>query len=202
MNRDQSDTHARESDVVRRAQRGDAAAVAQLVSCYQDRLFNTCVRLCGNQADALDLAQTTFLRALEALPEFRAGSGFFTWLYRIAVNQFIAQRRGERRRSELLAEHIRSDARRRLDDGPGSAPAEEAERRELAARVQRALLQLDEEFRVAVVLRDVDGLDYGEIAKVTQAPVGTVKSRIHRGRSMLREILAAESRRTIGRASV
>ncbi|MBK8915625.1 MAG: sigma-70 family RNA polymerase sigma factor [Phycisphaerales bacterium] len=202
MNRDQPDTHANESDLVRRAQRGDAAAVAQLVSRYQDRVFNTCVRLCGNQADALDLAQTTFLRALEALPEFRAGSGFFTWLYRIAVNQFIARRRGERRRSDLLAEHIRNDARRRLTESPGADPVEAAQQRELVARVQRALLQLDEEFRIAVVLRDVDGLDYDEIAEVTQTPIGTVKSRIHRGRSMLREIIAAESGRTIGRASV
>lgn len=200
MNRKHAEPPAADLDLVHRAQRGDGQAFAALTLRYQDRVYNTCLRLCCSQADAADLAQTTFLKALESISQFRAGSGFFTWLYRIAVNQFLAGRRGQRRRSELLAEHARGDPRLRAetwDDAGG-----DLERRELHERLERALAQLDPEFRAAVVLRDVDGLDYERIADVLEVPVGTVKSRIHRGRMMLRELLSDEPRKTLGSASL
>lgn len=202
MNRQQIYSQAGDAELVRLAQAGETSAFTALVARYQDRVFNTCLRLCCNQADAADLAQNTFLRALESLSQFRASSGFFTWLYRIAVNHFVAQRRSERRRSELLAAHIRTDARLRSDDHDAPVPGAQLEQRELHARLERALARLDEEFRVAVVLRDVEDLDYDQIAEIVGVPVGTVKSRIHRGRMMLREMLSDEVRTPLGNASL
>jgi RNA polymerase sigma-70 factor (ECF subfamily) len=147
--------------------------------------------MCHNHADALDLTQSAFLRALEALPRFRARATFYTWLYRIAVNLTLSHRRA-RSRKPALSLH------RAEDDGPSfeppaasesSDPVRQVGQAELQRQLERALEQLDEEFRVAVVLRDIEELDYATIAEILEVPVGTVKSRIHRGRMMLREWL-------------
>ena len=195
-------THEHEhsdAELVRQAQRGDAAAFAELLTRYQDRVFNTCYRMCHNEADALDLVQATFLKVLENLTQFRGRARFTTWLFRIAVNVVLSHRRARLHQAASLDE-----AR---DDGARSAPAREpravdgptvAERRELHERVAWALAQLDDEFRAAVVLKDVEDLDYAAIAEVLDVPVGTVKSRIHRGRLMLRELLRTE-RMHVGR---
>ena len=93
-----------EADLVRRAQTGDAAAFGALVACYQDRVFNTCLRLCRNREDALDLTQTAFLQALQNLRRFRADANFYTWLFRIAVNLTISHRRTAGRRAGRMPE--------------------------------------------------------------------------------------------------
>lgn len=185
-------THEHErsdAELVRQAQRGDAAAFAELLTRYQDRVFNTCYRMCHNEADALDLAQATFLKVLENLAQFRGRASFYTWLFRIAVNVVLSHRRARLRQAAALDE-----AR---DAGTRPAPAT-VEQHELRERVAWALQQLDEEFRVAVVLKDIEDMDYAAIAEVLSVPVGTVKSRIHRGRLMLRELLRAE-RTHVGR---
>jgi RNA polymerase sigma-70 factor, ECF subfamily len=192
VNRRAYETDVTDAELVQQAQRGSAAAFGELVLRYQDRIFNTCYRMCRQHADALDLTQTAFVRALEALPRFRGGSGFYTWLFRIAINVTMTHRRTAGRR-----------AVRALDgraDEEGDAPAmavtscdcgveRPVEEDELQQRVADALARLDEEFRAAVVLKDIEGMDYAEIAEVLQVPVGTVKSRIHRGRMVLRELL-------------
>jgi len=183
-----------DAELVQRAQQGAPAAFAELVSRYQDRVFNTCYRMCHNEADALDLTQGTFLRALEGLPGFRHGSGFYTWLFRIAINLTLSHRRTRSRRSTAsLAGRGDDEPARDVPAPPSqSAVSAPAEQRELQERVAWALAQLDEEFRAAVVLKDIEDMDYAQIADVLGIPVGTVKSRIHRGRLLLRELLRDE----------
>lgn len=194
-------TKPSDAELVSQAQRGNPTAFAALVLRYQDRVYNTCYRMCRHDADALDLTQSTFVRALEALPRFEARAHFFTWLFRIAVNLTLSHRRVQRRRPAL--------ALRRFDDenGPYDPPAvrdvedpsQRAEQAEMRRRLEAALSQLDEGFRAAVVLKDVEGLDYAAIAEILAVPVGTVKSRIHRGRLMLKKLLEQkEAQRGVG----
>ena len=188
MNRATDDFGRPDADLVRAAQRGAAEAFAELVARYQDRVYNTCYRLCHNHADALDLTQSAFLKALEALPRFEARAQFYTWLYRIAVNLALSARRSQRLRKTVSLDH---------PDAPQRAPAandavERVDHCEAYERVEQALQQLEPDFRAAVVLKDIEGLDYAAVAAILEVPTGTVKSRIHRGRMMLRELLAGE----------
>ena len=191
-------THEHESsdaELVRRSQRGDSAAFAGLVTRYQDRVFNLCYRMCHNEADALDLAQTTFLRALQNVGRFGGRARFYTWLFRIAVNVVLTGRRAGSRRPASLdgpGDDVVPD--RREADGAAMCA-----QHELQERVAWALSQLDEEFRAAVVLKDIEDMDYATIAEVLDVPVGTVKSRIHRGRLMLRDLLRSERIDVAGR---
>jgi RNA polymerase sigma-70 factor (ECF subfamily) len=185
-----------DAELVRRSQRGDAAAQAGLVTRYQDRVFNLCYRMCHNEADALDLAQTAFLRALQNVDRFGGRASFYTWLFRIAVNVVLTSRRTRSRQPASLdgAEDSPAVPDRREADG-----AALCEQHELQERVAWALGTLDEEFRAAVVLKDIEDMDYAAIAEVLDVPVGTVKSRIHRGRLMLRDLLRTERVDVAGR---
>lgn len=178
-----------------RARAGDADAFSELVLRYQDRVFNTLHRICHSDADAADLAQAAFLKAWQSLARFEAKSSFFTWLYRIAVNLALSDRRGRaRRRLRLVSE---------LDNGNGSPsalepPADDDAARaldlgDLKQRIADALDELDDEFKTVVILKDIDGLDYAQIVEILDLPLGTVKSRLHRGRLRLREILGDAS---------
>lgn len=194
MNRTAHEYELTDGDLVRRAQDGMPAAFTELVVRYQDRVFNTCYRMCHNHADALDLTQTTFLKALEGLTQFQSRANFYTWLFRIAVNLTITHRRSATRRSvrTLDESHHNSGSARPVSDHDANV-SQPAEQRELQQRVARALAQLDEEFRAAVVLKDIEDMDYSTIAEILDVPVGTVKSRIHRGRLMLRDLLREET---------
>lgn len=186
-------TEASDSDaaLVERVRSGEAAAFDDLVRKYQDRVFNTCYRMCGNHADAADLTQTAFVRAYRSLGAFRGQSGFFTWLFRIAANVALSHRRRRGPRLVSLAEPdgpaapVRGPARA----GDGCDPLERAEAQQ---QLESALARIDEEFRIVVILKDVEDLEYAAIAEVLNVPIGTVKSRLHRGRMMLRDLLRQE----------
>ncbi len=158
--------------LVRRAQRGDRFAYDQLVERHQHRLFTLAARVLGSREDAADAVQDAFLRAWLALPRFRGGARFSTWLYRICLN--CAYDLAARRRSDPVE----------LDDARAD-PRDAFLERELSGDLQRALDALDEPYRVAVVLADVLGCSYAEIAEMTGAAEGTVKSRVFRGRTEL-----------------
>jgi RNA polymerase sigma-70 factor (ECF subfamily) len=185
-----------DAELVSRAQRGDPAAFTELVERYQDRVYNTCYRMCHNHADALDLTQSAFLKALEALPRFEVRATFFTWLFRIAVNLTLSHRRARSRQPVFSLRWSDDDNEGHPLDLPArnddDDPAEHVARVELQQRIAAALGALDEEFRAAVVLRDVEELDYATIAEILGVPTGTVKSRIYRGRMMLRRLLEQE----------
>jgi RNA polymerase sigma-70 factor (ECF subfamily) len=169
--------------------RGHSEAFGVLVRRYQDRLYPTVLRLTGCAEDAQDLLQEAFLRAYQKLSRFHGESSFYTWVYRIAVNLALSDRR---RRRPML----------RLGGGPGGGPDETAdghetdpslplERAERDRLVQTALNTLAADHRAVVVLKEFDGLRYEEIAAVLGIPVGTVRSRLHRARCELREKLRA-----------
>jgi RNA polymerase sigma-70 factor (ECF subfamily) len=165
-----------DAPLVRRAQRGDRWAFEQLVERHQHRLFTLAARLLGSRDDAADAVQEALLRVWLGLPNFRRGARFSTWLYRICLNAAHDQRL--KRRPEPAAEL------------PEPAdPRDAFAARELSSALQQALDRLEEPYRVAVVLYDVLGCSYGEIADLTGVPEGTVKSRIFRARSELAERL-------------
>jgi RNA polymerase sigma-70 factor (ECF subfamily) len=174
---------------------------------YQDRLFNTCWRICGHLEDARDLTQEAFLKAFENLDRFQRKSGFYTWLFRVAVNLALSHRRtGGRRRTTSLdqvsaaggsqADGLARRVRSEKDDDPANATGEA----ELHGAVVRALQELDDDHRAVVVLRDIEGFDYQQIGVILDLPPGTVKSRLHRARMALRSAIqpngAQESRAT------
>ena len=183
-----------DAELVRQAQEGAPAAFAELMSRYQNRVFNTCYRMCHNYDDALDLTQSAFLQALQNLRGLRAQANFYTWLFRIAFNLTISHRRTAARRATCSLDAFGNDghATAPAPPGRGAAVSQPAEQRELQQRVEWALARLDDEFRAAVVLKDIEDMDYASIAEVLEIPVGTVKSRIHRGRLLLRELLRGE----------
>ncbi len=182
-------------DLLEQCRQGDMTAFSLLVEKYQDRLFNTTYRLCGNYQDACELTQETFLRALKGIAGFRGDAKFYTWLFRIALNLTRShRRRAGRRRWRSLDQpdgtlELASQASR-LGGNDCPDPAERAEQAERNAKVGAALDQLAQQHRTVIVLRDVEGLNYEQIAQIVGVPVGTVKSRVHRGRLTLRKYLA------------
>lgn len=162
--------------LVRRAQRGDRWAFEALVERHQQRLFTLAARVLGSREDAADAVQEALIRAWLALPRFRRDARFSTWLYRICVN---------------AAHDVRAKRRVQVAEEPPepSDPRDRFAERELSGELQGALDALDEPYRLAVVLYDVLGCSYAEIAELTEVPEGTVKSRIFRGRSELARML-------------
>jgi RNA polymerase sigma-70 factor (ECF subfamily) len=176
--------------LVDRAREGDQEAFADLVARYRSRVFNLARALTANDADADDLAQDVFVRVFKGLGGFRGDSAFRTWLYRVALNVI----RSHLRRPSLFAVLRRPDAvdeTRPVDPLDEVADPEDVETRVVQRdAIDRALGRLVPNLRVAVTLRDIEGLDYREIADVLGVPIGTVMSRIARGREKLRPWLA------------
>ncbi|MFN4243742.1 MAG: RNA polymerase sigma factor [Tepidisphaerales bacterium] len=170
-----------------RALTGDRAAFGQVVLLTQDRLYTVLLRILGDRDDAREVAQDTYLKAMTSLHTFRGHASPYTWLYRIAVNLAVSRLRKLRRQRAWAASLPAS-----LPWGSRPAtetPPEAALRAERSRQVLVALGRLDSEYRAVLVLRDVDGLDYPEIAEVLQVPLGTVKSRLFRARLALRHEL-------------
>ena len=174
---------------VEAARTGDAGAFEVLVIRYQVRIVSYAAAIMRDASVAEDVAQETFVRVWKSLPSFRGESAFKTWLYRIASNVARTQLERSGRQARVGSESL-DDEDAPLRTGDVSSGAADVETT-LAAReaINHALAQLPAELRVAVVLRDVEGLDYKEIAEVTGAPMGTVESRIFRARRRLRSLL-------------
>ena len=169
-----------DAPLVERAKRGDRRAYEQLVERHQARLLTLAGRTLGSENDAADAVQEALLRAWLALPRFRSGSRFSTWLYRITINAAHDQRL--KRRPEPVDE---------IAERPD--PRDPFRESQLSGDLQRALNGLDEDFRLAVVLYDVVGASYAEIAELTGVAEGTVKSRIFRGRKELAHALGTSA---------
>ncbi len=193
--------------LVERLKAGDLEAFGKLVVRYQDRVYNAVWRICGHADDAADLTQDAFIKAYESIASFRGQSAFYTWLFRIAVNLAISHRRTRKRKATqsldapLGPEVEGSQAAtlgQRVPDKVPDDPTAGAESNETHSRVAAALAQLDDEFRAVIVLRDIEGLDYSEIAEVLNIAPGTVKSRLHRGRLALRDVLEPCGKRVSG----
>jgi RNA polymerase sigma-70 factor (ECF subfamily) len=165
--------------------RGQTEAFGQLVLKYQDRLFNTVFHLVGHAEDARDIVQEALVQAFLKLESFEHRGEFYTWLYRIAFNVAVTHRR---RRTMAPMDQAREA---NLTDPSADGPVERLERKQLCGQVRQALAQLPADHRAVLVLREIDGCDYATIAEILALPVGTVRSRLHRGRLQLREALTA-----------
>lgn len=168
---------------------GRTEAFSELVIRYQDRLFNGLCRILGSPDDARDIAQDAFVQAFQKLKTFQGNSAFYSWLFRIALNAAASQTRRIRHKTasiDALREHSGSDP---ADPKAESEPAAAMAAKERQAMVQAALAQLPAEFRIPLVLKEIEGLKYQEIALIVGCPIGTVRSRIHRARLELRQRL-------------
>jgi RNA polymerase sigma-70 factor (ECF subfamily) len=171
------------------SQEGDLAAFNALVEAYQDQVYGLCWRMLGLREAAEDAAQETFLAAYRNIRRFR-GPGFRAWLLRIAANAATDELRRRRRRPQVSLETPTSGGEAAFDPPDTSAgPEEWALRREQARHLQAALLTLPSDQRLAVIMSDVQGLTYEEIGEAMGSSLGTVKSRISRGRARLRRYL-------------
>jgi len=191
--------HIDDSALVQQSQAGDTMAMERLILKYQNRIYNVIMKMCGNADDAAELTQETFVKVIESIDKFKGRSGFYTWLFRIAVNLTLnyCQRSAKRATRSLDAEEMESEGQAGqvlkdfLSDASAIDPAVLAQRRELCDLAMKSLLQLEEPQRAVMVLRDIEGMNYAQIADVLNIELGTVRSRLSRARSHLREILEA-----------
>jgi RNA polymerase sigma-70 factor, ECF subfamily len=204
-----------ESTLVARLRLGEMEAFDQLVEEYQSLVYALALRILNNAEDARDATQETFLKVYNHFGKFRGEASLKTWICRIAINQARSSDRWLRRRrrndtTSLDAPWGPSDGSKGGANGGANGydqrspidylesryatPEDETLSRERSRQIERGLRQLKKDFRIAVILRDIEGLSYEEIAWVTEVSVGTVKSRIARGREMLREIIQAGER--------
>ena len=193
-----------EAKLIARLNAGEMGAFDELVEEYQSLVYALAFRILGDAEDARDATQETFLKVYRHFARFRGEASLKTWICRIAINQARSTERWWRRRhrgnttsldaplglnredDRLLGDCLESDA---------ISPEAEALARERGRRIESALCDLKKDFRIAVMLRDIEGLSYEEIAYVTEVSVGTVKSRIARGREMLRVVVQSGERR-------
>ncbi len=168
---------------------GDRAAMDALLRAHYDRIFAVCRRITGSESDAADAAQEALMAVVRGLSKFDGRSSFSTWVYRIATNASLDELRRRRRRPVVAdTSDIPIDRDPHLADPDGERGFDLVADRE---QLDQALRQVPEEFRVPLVLRDVGDLDYAEIAETLDVPIGTVKSRIARGRAALAQIVRA-----------
>tara|TARA_R100001132_G_C3275577_1_gene98997 strand:+ start:16761 stop:17384 length:624 start_codon:yes stop_codon:yes gene_type:complete len=169
---------------------GRTEAFDQLVLKYQDRLFRTLVRILGSSDDARDAAQEGFTQAFFKLKTFRGSAAFYSWLFRISFNAAITQKRKTKRTSTTIDPQDNPAGTWLVDTRPEHHPPEVAELAERKKLVHQALNELQEEYRTPLILRELEGMSYGEIAEITEIPLGTVRSRIFRGRNELKQKLS------------
>jgi RNA polymerase sigma-70 factor (ECF subfamily) len=174
---------------------GDKAAFGQLVGRYQDRLYNSLFRVLGSAEDARDLVQDAFVQAYVKLSSFRGTSAFYTWLYRIAFNLAMSHIRKQRPTASL--DGRKSACGEEPVDGQ-PAPDAGITQRERVELVHAALAELSTEYRQILVLRELEGCRYDEIAEILDLPAGTVRSRLFRARMQLRDRLAPAMREEQG----
>jgi RNA polymerase sigma-70 factor (ECF subfamily) len=186
--------------------RGQWAAIEHLVQTYQDRLYSTMYRIVQNPDDAADLVQESFVRAMQNVGGFKGDSSLYTWLFRIAVNLALTQKRTQKRRGTLSLDDG-SDVNRqaaglksRLDQSRESDPAHAAEVRLDHQRLVEAMADLDPSDRALLILRDVEECSYEHISEIMEAPLGTVKSRLFRARLALRSAVDADDLKRAGKS--
>ena len=171
------------------ARNGDQESFEKLVRLYEKRVFSLTSRMCRNSADAEEAAQEAFLAAWQALPAFRGDASFATWLYRLVSNACVDILRREGRHQVMAGPSL--DDEESSPEPPDKSPSPHAlaERAELRRQIEAGLAALPPEYRQVLILREIHQCTYGEIAQICSIDLGTVKSRINRGRKRLRKIL-------------
>lgn len=179
-----------DEELIRESLSGSTQAFDQLVVRYQDRLVHSLEHSFGSRDDALEVAQQAFVLAWQRLSTFRGEAGFYSWLYRIARNAAATRARRRRHSTRSLNQLSESAGYEPVDERSSASPDHETDRSETVAAVRDALQQLAEEFRTPLVLKEIDGFSYEEIAAILDIPMGTVRSRLFRARQELAERLS------------
>lgn len=174
-----------ESRLIQRAGQGDASAFNALMGMHERRMYAVALRMCGNPEDAQDCLQEAMLRIYRAINGFKAQSSFSTWVYRITMNTCLDELRRRKNRPNTSLDGLYDAGWSPVD--PGQTPEKSAMIGDMRRQLQIYIRELPEDMRSAVVLRDIEGYSYEEIATMLDANVGTIKSRISRGREKLRE---------------
>ncbi len=184
------DARRQDAALLARLRKGDPDAFESLVRLHQDRLYDFCVRMVGDREEAHDLVQEIFVSVHQNVRRFREDAKLSTWLFRITKNHCINRLKYLKRRGRGRSDEF-DEASALFADGGGTVPGPDAalEAARERARVQWAISQLDPDARMLVALRDIEGLSYEEIIDITELPEGTVKSRLHRAREKLAELL-------------
>ncbi len=181
-----------ELELLKKSKEGDIEAFEQLISAYQKKVFNIALRMIGNHDDASDLAQEVFLKVYKSIKQFKEESSFSTWIYRITSNVCLDEvRKLKNKKIISLDEEIKqgeNEIKRQIKDIRPS-PEDFTEQNELRKAINDAIMTLPEDQGVAIILRDIQGFSYEEIANITKCPIGTIKSRINRARKDLKEII-------------
>ena len=180
-----------ESRLIRRASEGDAEAFNSLMGLHERRMYAISLRMCGNAEDAQDCLQEAMLRIYRSISGFKAQSSFSTWVYRVTMNTCLDELRRRKNRQNTSLDGL-LDAGWAPVDG-GETPERHALRSEVRATLQAMIGELPEDMRTAVVLRDVQGFSYDDIARMLDTNVGTIKSRISRARERLRKKISSRS---------
>lgn len=182
-----------EEILVNRSKIGDIEAFEELISKYQKRVFNIVLRIVGNADEAEDVSQEVFLKVFKSIAGFKGNSSFYTWLYRITINEcmdFIKKRKKTAAYSlDAPLETDEDELKKEVEDKSESTE-DKVERKEVREYIVKALMTLTAEYRSVIVLRDIQGFSYEEIAHILKCPEGTVKSRINRARSELKNRLS------------
>jgi len=192
---DQAPINIGDAALIEQCQRGDTSAMERLILKYQSRLYNVILRICSNPDDAAELTQETFVKVIENIGNFQGKSSFYTWAFRIAVNLTINYcRRSSRLGLKSLdfdesGDQATGALREYLRNDKSPDPASIAQNRELCNLVVQSIAKLDDDHRTILVLRDIEGMSYSQIAQVLELELGTVRSRISRARSKFKDIL-------------
>jgi len=185
--------------LVDRCRCGDSAAMERLLRKYQNRIYNVILKICANTDDAAELTQETFVKIIENIDKFESKSSFYTWAFRIAVNLTLnyCQRNAKLKLKSLDDEDYEHSTnatqalKEFLSDDSSPDPAMVAQNKELCEIAIQSLMKLDDAQRTVIVLRDIEGMNYAQIANVLQINLGTVRSRLSRARNRLRQIVEA-----------
>ena len=187
-----------DAKLLEQCRKGDSEAMQRLILRYQNRIYNVILKICANPDDAAELTQETFVKVIENLERFEGRSGFYTWAFRIAVNLTLTYcKRSMKlglRSLDCEIDAGNGQAKQQLKDIIADTsvpdPAKVAQNEELCKIVIRTMMKLDDDHRAVIVLRDIEGMNYAQMADVLEIELGTVKSRLCRARNNLRDILA------------
>jgi len=179
-----------EEKLISRAAKGDASAFNELLTAHEKKMYAVCLRMCGNHEDAQDCLQESMLRVYRSISGFKGQSSFSTWLYRVTMNTCLDELRRRKSKPVTSLDGLLESGWSPSDDF--DTPEHHAVASEKRAEIQKSISELPEDMRAAVVLRDIQGFSYDEIAQMLGINVGTIKSRISRGREKLREKFLAK----------
>ena len=179
-----------EHELISRAGRGDAYAFEQLMAAHESKMYAVALRMCGNREDAQDCLQEAMIRVYRALSGFKGQSSFSTWVYRITMSSCLDELRRRKNRTATSLDAMLENGFAPSDES--DTPEQSSLRNEQRRVLEKAIAGLPEDMRAAIILRDIQGCSYDEIAQTLDTNVGTIKSRISRGREKLRAVLTEQ----------